>query len=52
MRTFIVTVETEKELKDLCDFIAQRVYNIDGVKDIEVVELLDEVKEPGSQYGY
>lgn len=53
MRTFIITVETEKDLPELVDTIANRIYVIAGVKDVEVVEVLsDEVKEPGSQYGY
>ena len=52
-RTFIVTVQTEKEIKDLVDFIAGRVYTLDGVKDVEVVELIDNEKaDKGIQYGY
>jgi hypothetical protein len=53
MRTFIVTVQTEKDIKELVDLIANRVYTLDGVKDVEVVELIDNEKaDKGIQYGY
>jgi len=52
-RTFILTVQTEKEIKDLINLIAGSVDTLDGVKDVEVVELVDNEKaDKGIQYGY
>lgn len=41
MRTFLITVQTEKELPELVDTIANRIYVIDGVKDVGVEELAE-----------
>lgn len=39
-RQFIVTVVTEKDIKDLVDHVAGRVYTLEGVHDAEAIEVV------------
>ena len=55
MRTFIIQVEEEREVEDLAAKIENRVYVLQGVKDVTVQELPEQDKlqiEQGAQYGY
>lgn len=55
MRTFIIQVEEEREVDDLAAKIENRVYVLQGVKDVTVQELPEQDKlhiEQGAQYGY
>lgn len=55
MRTFIIQVEEEREVEDLAAKIENRVYVLQGVKDVTVQELPEQANgeiETGAQYGY
>lgn len=55
MRTFIIQVEEEREVDDLASKIENRVYVLQGVKDVTVQELPEQGSgeiDAGAQYGY
>lgn len=38
---FIVTIVTDKDMPDLTDLFANRIYSMDGVHDVTVSEMVD-----------
>ena len=38
-RTFIVTVKTNNQIPDLCDQVANRIWSLEGVADVEAKEI-------------
>lgn len=39
-RQFIVTITTDKDIPELVDFVAGRVYTLSGVTDAEAIEVV------------
>lgn len=55
MPTFIVHVDAKKEIPSLIDIVANRVYTIDGVTDVEAIDItsdceIDAAGEPQGHY--